>query len=185
MKVIETNLPGVVVIEPTVFRDARGSFRTTFRADEFVSAGVEHRFVQDNVSESHRCVLRGLHFQHPQGQGKLVHVLRGEVFDVAVDVRVDSPTFGRAIWTTLSDENHRQVFIPVGFAHGFVVTSDHAVVVYKCSAHYAPACEQVIRWSDPSFEIPWPVAEPIVAQRDSCAPLLADIPRDRLPRLAP
>jgi dTDP-4-dehydrorhamnose 3,5-epimerase len=185
VKVTPTNIPGVVIIEPKVFPDARGSFRTVFRADEYASAGVEHCFVQDNVSESHRGVLRGLHFQHPQGQGKLVYALRGEVFDVAVDVRIDSPTFGRAVWTTLSDENHRQVFIPPGFAHGFVVTSDHAVLAYKCSALYAPKCEQVIRWNDPSFDIPWPVLEPILAPRDAGAPLLAEIPVERLPRVAP
>lgn len=185
MKVVATKLPGVVVIEPDVFPDARGSFRTTFRADAFESAGVEHRFVQDNVSESRRGVLRGLHFQHPQGQGKLVYALRGEIFDVAVDVRVDSPTFGRATWTTLSDENRLQVFIPPGFAHGFVVTSDCAVVAYKCSALYAPACEQVIYWNDPSLEIPWPVSEPMLAPRDADAPRLANLPRELLPHMTP
>lgn len=185
MKVVATKLPGVVVIEPAVFPDARGSFRTTFRADAFESAGLEHRFVQDNVSESRRGVLRGLHFQHPQGQGKLVYVLRGEVFDVAVDVRVDSPTFGCATWTSLSDENRLQVFIPPGFAHGFVVTSDHAVVAYKCSTLYAPASEQVIRWNDPSLGIPWPVSAPRLVPRDADAPLLADLPRELLPRMTP
>ena len=185
MKIVATKLPGVVVIEPAVFPDARGSFRTTFRTDAFESAGVEHRFVQDNVSESCRGVLRGLHFQHPQGQAKLVYVLHGEVFDVAVDVRVDSPTFGRAAWTTLSGENRLQVFIPPGFAHGFVVTSDHALVAYKCSTLYAPAFEQVIHWNDPSLEIPWPVPEPLLAPRDADAPLLAHLPRELLPRMIP
>jgi len=183
VKVTPTNIPGVVVIEPSVFSDTRGSFRTVFHAIDYAAAGVEYRFVQDNVSESRRGVLRGLHFQHPRGQGKLVYALSGEVFDVAVDVRFDSPTFGRAVWTTLSEENHRQVFIPPGFAHGFAVTSEHAVIAYKCSAPYAPDCEQVVRWNDPTFDIPWPVLEPILAPRDADAPPLANIPAERLPRV--
>ena len=183
MKVISTDLPGVVVLEPRVFPDARGSFRTIFRTDEYESLGLEHSFVQDNVSVSKHGVLRGLHFQNPNGQGKLVFALRGSVFDVAVDVRANSPTFGRAVWTTLSDENHQQVFIPPGFAHGFVVTSDVAVVAYKCSAYYAPASEQSIRWDDASLGIPWPIETPVVSARDAEAPLLAEVPRERLPRL--
>jgi dTDP-4-dehydrorhamnose 3,5-epimerase len=174
VNVIPTALPGVVVIEPRVFPDARGSFRTTFRVDEYAALGLEHTFVQDNVSVSHRGVLRGLHFQHPHGQGKLVYVLCGEVFDVAVDVRRDSPTFGRAVWTTLSEANCRQVFVPVGFAHGFVVTSEEAVVVYKCTALYSPADEHVIRWNDPALGIPWPISDPILSDRDASAPLLKD-----------
>lgn len=182
MNVVATELPGVLVIEPKVFQDARGSFRTTFRADEFAERGVEHRFVQDNASVSRRGVLRGLHFQNPKGQGKLVCALAGSVFDVAVDVRVDSPTFGKAVWTELSAENGRQLLIPAGFAHGFAVTSDEAVVAYKCTELYAPDCEQIIRWDDPSLGIPWPVDAPNLSGRDAAAPFLADVSRDRLPR---
>lgn len=185
MNVIATELPGVLLLEPKAFRDARGSFRTTFRADEFASLGIENCWVQDNVSVSHHGVLRGLHFQHPTGQAKLLQVLHGSVFDVAVDVRVGSPTFRRAVWVTLSDENHRQVFIPTGFAHGFVVTSESAVVSYKCSSYWAPSHELTVRWNDASLGIPWPVENPIVSERDAAAPLLADIALDRLPRATP
>lgn len=184
MNVVATALPGVVVIEPKIFRDARGSFRTIFRVDEFADRGVEHRFVQDNVSVSRGGVVRGLHFQNPKGQGKLVYALAGSIFDVAVDVRVNSPTFGRAVWTELSSDNGRQLFIPPGFAHGFAVTSDEAVVAYKCTELYAPECEQAIRWDDPAIGIPWPIRSPVLSERDASAPLLADLPRDRLPQCA-
>lgn len=182
MKVFATKLPGVTIIEPAMFQDGRGTFRTTFRVDEFAARGVEHRFVQDNVSVSRRGVLRGLHFQNPKGQGKLVYALAGSVFDVAVDVRMDSPTFGQAVWTELSSANGRQLFIPAGFAHGFAVTSDDAVVAYKCTELYAPECEQTIRWDDASLGIPWPVTAPILSARDASAPNLADMSHDRLPR---
>jgi len=181
VNVTRTELPDVVVIEPRVFPDDRGSFRTTFRPDENAAAGLEHGFVQDNVSVSRRGVLRGLHFQHPNGQGKLVYVLCGEVFDVAVDVRVGSPTFGRAVWRTLSESNHLQMLVPAGFAHGFVVTSNEAVVAYKCTRYYAAASEQVICWNDPALAIPWPLRDPILAARDPSAPLLGDVPSARLP----
>jgi dTDP-4-dehydrorhamnose 3,5-epimerase len=134
VKVVATTLPGVVLIEPRVFPDARGAFHTTFRADEFAAFGLAHAFVQDNVSVSRGGVLRGLHFQNPNGQGKLVSVMYGAIFDVAVDVRVGSPTFGCAAWTALSSADHRQLFVPPGFAHGFAVTSGEAVVSYKCTA---------------------------------------------------
>ncbi len=145
--------------------------------------GIDAAFVQDNVSISRHGVLRGLHFQHPRAQAKLVQAVRGEVFDVAVDVRVGSPTFGRAAWTTLSETNHRQLFIPSGFAHGFVVTSDEAIVSYKCSEYYSPGAEHAIRWNDPALAIPWPVAAPILSPKDAAAPLLSAIPRDLLPRV--
>ncbi|HEY4218293.1 MAG TPA: dTDP-4-dehydrorhamnose 3,5-epimerase [Gemmatimonadaceae bacterium] len=182
MNVIRTCLPDVVVLEPRVFPDERGSFRTAFRADEFASEGLEHAFVQDNVSVSGARVLRGLHFQEPNGQTKLVCVTRGEVFDVAVDVRVGSPTFGRATWATLSESNCRQFLVPSGYAHGFVVTSPHAVVVYKCSRYYSPADERTIRWDDPALAIPWPVSDPVLAPRDASAPMLHEMSCDRLPR---
>ena len=182
MNVIRTCLADVVVLEPQVFRDERGSFRTAFRADDFASLGFESEFVQDNVSVSGPRVLRGLHFQEPNGQAKLVCVTRGEVFDVAVDVRVGSPTFGRATWATLSETNYRQMLIPSGFAHGFVVTSPGAVVVYKCSRFYSPADERTIRWDDPALAIPWPETEPVLAARDAAAPKLCELPCSALPR---
>jgi dTDP-4-dehydrorhamnose 3,5-epimerase len=181
VNVVLSAIPDVVFIEPRVFPDARGSFRTTFRVDEYAAAGLVHEFKQDNVSVSHRGVLRGLHFQNPNGQAKLVYALRGSIFDVAVDIRSNSPTFGRAVWTTLSDENRRQILIPAGFAHGFYVETDDAVVVYKCSELYAPASERTIRWNDPALAIPWPGSDPIISDRDGAAPLLGELPREFLP----
>jgi dTDP-4-dehydrorhamnose 3,5-epimerase len=182
MKVTETPLPGVLVIEPRVFTDPRGAFFEAFRADAYAAAGIDTAFVQDNVSVSHRGVVRGLHFQHPRGQAKLIAALRGEVFDVAVDVRAGSPTFGRAVWTTLSDVNRRQLFVPVGFAHGFFAVSDVAVVSYKCSDYYAPDGEHTIRWDDPALAIPWPAAEPTLSAKDQAAMLLSAFPPELLPR---
>jgi dTDP-4-dehydrorhamnose 3,5-epimerase len=181
VKVIHSDIPDVVFLEPRVFPDSRGSFRTTFHLDEYAAAGLICDFKQDNVSVSRRGVLRGLHFQHPDDQAKLVYTLRGSIFDVAVDVRAGSPTFGRAVWTTLSGENYRQVLIPAGFAHGFYVESDEAVVTYKCNAVYAPASERSIRWNDPALGIPWPASNPIISDRDAAAPLLRDLPREVLP----
>lgn len=181
MNVIRSAIPDVVFIEPRVIPDARGSFRTTFRVDDFAAAGLTTDFKQDNVSVSRGGVLRGLHFQNPNGQAKLVYALRGSIFDVAVDVRTSSPTFGRAVWTTLSAENARQILVPPGFAHGFYVESDEAVVTYKCSELYAPQSEHTIRWNDPALGIPWPAADPIIAARDASAPLLRELSRDALP----
>jgi dTDP-4-dehydrorhamnose 3,5-epimerase len=128
-------------------------------------------------------VLRGLHFQHPHGQAKLVYALRGEVFDVVVDVRIGSPTFGRAVSTSLSEANHRQIYVPAGFAHGFVVVSDDALVAYKCSDYYSPQTERGLRWDDPDLDIEWPIPTPVLSPKDAAAPLLRDIPRDQLPHL--
>ena len=182
MKVITTCLPDVVVVEPRVFADTRGTFRTAFHAEQFAGLGLECGFVQDNVSVSRGRVLRGLHFQQPNGQAKLVYVVRGEVFDVAVDVRVGSPTFGRAAWTTLSEANCRQMLVPAGFAHGFVVCSSEAVVVYKCSRLYSPADERTIRWNDAVLAIPWPVTDPVLTERDAIAPSLGQLSDEELPR---
>lgn len=182
MTVTELDLPGVLLIEPRVFADARGAFFESYRADGYAAMGVPTTFVQDNVSVSCRGVLRGLHFQHPRGQAKLIQAVRGEVFDVAVDVRAGSPTFGCAVWSTLSETNHRQLFVPPGFAHGFVVTSDEAVVVYKCSDYYTPTSEHAIRWSDPALGIPWPVGRPTLSAKDDAAPLLSELPLSMLPR---
>jgi dTDP-4-dehydrorhamnose 3,5-epimerase len=172
----------VLVLEPRVFTDARGVFWESFRADAYEAMGIDVAFVQDNVSISRRGVLRGLHFQEPHGQAKLVQAIRGEVFDVAVDVRIGSPTFGQAVWSTLSESNRRQLFLPPGLAHGFVVLSEDAVVAYKCSDYYAPAHEHSVRWNDPALGIPWPVDTPILSSKDEAAPLLSALSADRLPR---
>ena len=183
VKVVSTDLPGLFVIEPTVHADARGAFTETWRKDKFAEAGLVADFVQDNESVSKKGVLRGLHFQHPDGQLKLVRVSRGEVFDAVVDVRRGSPTFGKAFWTTLSAENHRQLWIPAGFAHGFLALTDDAVFHYKVTTHYAPASERGILWNDPALGIPWPAtAAPLVSPKDVALPTLASCPADALPR---
>ena len=155
MNVIETAIPGVLIIEPKVFGDARGFFLETFQAKRYADIGIAQPFVQDNLSRSVRGTLRGLHFQHPRAQGKLVTVLRGAVRDVAVDVRVGSPTFGKHVAVDLDDENRRQFFVPRGFAHGFVVRSESADFFYKCDELYSPADEKVLRWNDPALGIDW------------------------------
>jgi dTDP-4-dehydrorhamnose 3,5-epimerase len=157
MKVHPTTLPGVLQFEPPVFRDARGFFLETWRAERYAAAGLPSQFVQDNVSRSARGVLRGLHFQQPNAQGKLVTVLEGAVFDVAVDIRVGSPTFGQWAGATLTGEALNQLWAPPGFAHGFCVTSETALFSYKCSAPYAPEHEGGIAWNDPAIGIAWPV----------------------------
>jgi dTDP-4-dehydrorhamnose 3,5-epimerase len=181
MKATPTALPEVLLIEPRVFSDARGSFFESFSAARYADAGIPGPFVQDNVSVSHRGVLRGMHLQHPNAQGKLLHVLEGEVFDVAVDVRVGSPTFGRWVGEYLSAENRRQLYVPPGFAHGFLVTADRAIFAYKCSEYYQPAAERSLRWDDPSIGIAWPSREVVLAEKDRAAPALEEIPRELLP----
>ena len=181
MNVIETNLPGVLVIEPRVFPDARGFFLETYNQKRYEGAGIINEFVQDNLSCSIKGTLRGLHYQYPQSQAKLVQVLDGEVFDVAVDIRRGSPAFGQWFGIKLSSENKKQFFIPQGFAHGFCVLSDHAFFSYKCDDFYAPDCEHGILWSDPILEIEWPVEEPVISEKDKIYPLLKNIPRDQLP----
>lgn len=181
MKVARTKLTGVIVIEPDVFGDDRGWFLETWSQLRYAEIGVPELFVQDNVSMSSRGILRGLHLQHPMGQGKLVQVVQGEVFDVVVDVRIGSATFGQWIGTTLSVEDHRQVYIPPGFAHGFCVTSETAVFQYKCTEAYRRETELGVAWNDPDLAIPWPVASPTLSAKDSAYPRLRDIPRDRLP----
>ena len=175
MRVIETDIPGVVVIEPEVFRDARGFFLETFHAAKFAAAGVPAVFVQDNHSLSVRGTLRGLHMQIRQPQGKLVKVVEGEIWDVAVDVRPDSPTFGQWQAETLSADNHKQLYVPPGCAHGFCVVSDRAQVQYKCTAHYDPADEVGIIYNDPRLNIPWPVTAPLLSERDSRHGTLSDV----------
>ena len=175
MNVVPTPLPGVLLVEPRAFGDARGFFFESFREERYATAGIVGPFVQDNVSRSARGILRGLHFQEPKGQGKLVFVTRGSVFDVAVDVRRGSPTFGKSYGVELSDENHRQLWIPAGFAHGFCVTSDFADFVYKCTEYYAPEHERSVAWNDPDLAITWPIAEPTLSAKDRAAPRLRDV----------
>ena len=181
MRIETTELPGVLILEPKVFGDARGFFLETWSERRYAEAGLPQTFVQDNLSFSARGVLRGLHYQHPHAQGKLVYVLQGEVFDVAVDIRAGSPTFGRWVGATLSAENRRQLWIPPGFAHGFCVVSETALFAYKCTDYYAAEHEGSILWNDAELGIPWPIPEPTLSAKDAAAPRLAQIDRTRLP----
>lgn len=175
MKTLPTTLPGVILLELDVFDDARGRFYEVYRRDRYAQLGIAAEFVQDNYSSSVARTLRGLHYQLGAPQGKLVSVLRGEVFDVSVDIRRGSPTFGQWFGTVLSAANHRQVWIPPDFAHGFAVLSDEADVVYKCTTAYAPARERTVRWDDPDLAIAWPLREvPLLSPRDAAAPALRD-----------
>ena len=181
MEVFETELPGVMILEPKVFGDARGFFLETWNQERYREAGIPAGFVQDNLSFSGKGTLRGLHFQNPNAQGKLVQVLQGEVYDVAVDIRQGSPTFGKWVSVTLSAENRRQVFVPAGFAHGFCVISDNALFSYKCTDIYNPKAEVSIIWNDPDIGIDWPVTEPELSEKDRLASRLSQLPDDRLP----
>lgn len=181
MNVIQTNLQGLVVIEPNVFGDSRGFFMESYSRDRYMEAGLPSEFVQDNLSSSRRGILRGLHLQHPKDQGKLCSVLEGEVFDVAVDVRVGSPTFGKWEGITLSSENKRQVYVPPGFAHGFCVVSDRALFSYKCTDFYSAPSEVGVAWNDPDIGIDWPVDRPQLSDKDAANRQLRDIPEHELP----
>jgi dTDP-4-dehydrorhamnose 3,5-epimerase len=177
VKVLQTAIPGVLLLEPKVFGDARGFFLETFHAQRYADAGIPGPFVQDNYSRSSQGTLRGLHFQEPQAQGKLVQVVAGAVFDVAVDVRRGSPTFGKWVGVELSADNRRQLWVPPGFAHGFCVTSESADFQYKCTALYAPQNERAILWNDPELGIAWPLSgEPKLSAKDAAAPRLKDAP---------
>ncbi|KLU60293.1 dTDP-4-dehydrorhamnose 3,5-epimerase [Peptococcaceae bacterium CEB3] len=184
MNVIKTHLPGVLIIEPDIFGDKRGFFMETWNRVRYGDKGLAVNFVQDNLSFSQKGVLRGLHFQYPNPQGKLVYVLQGEVFDVSVDIRLGSPTFGRWQGVTLSGENKRQFYIPEGFAHGFCVTSDTALFAYKCTEVYTPKAEHGLIWNDPDLGIDWPVAEPLLSEKDTVYPRLRDLGSRVLPRYA-
>ena len=184
MKVIETNLPGCVVIEPAVFGDERGFFFETWNADRYGQLGLPDKFVQSNVSSSARGVLRGLHYQWPNPQGKLVSVLEGEVYDVAVDIRRGSPTFGRWAAMILSAENKRQFWIPEGFAHGFAVLSERAIFSYLCTAQYDKSADANVCWNDADIGIDWPIDAPLLSGKDAAAPFLKDVAPDRLPVFA-
>ena len=183
MKVTKTKLPEVLIIEPDAFGDERGWFLETFSSNRYEQVGLKLPFVQDNVSFSARNVLRGLHFQYPHSQGKLVQVLAGEVFDVAVDIRLGSPSFGQWVAANLSSANHKQMYIPPGFAHGFCVLSDTALFSYKCTDYYNPASEGGIIFSDPDLAINWPVGSPVVSNKDAGYPRLCNIPKDKLPTI--
>ena len=174
MKVIETPLAGVLRIEPRVFEDSRGFFLESFNAERFAAAGLPDSFRQDNHSRSRRGVLRGLHYQLQRPQGKLVGVIRGEVFDVAVDVRTGSPTFGQWYGTTLHEDDPAFLWIPPGFAHGFCTLSDVADLVYKCTDVYVPSDDRGILWSDPTINVNWPVQRPLLSDKDQRLPPLTD-----------
>ncbi len=172
MNCIDTEIPDVKIFEPKVFGDERGFFMETFREDEFSKLGIEARFVQDNHSKSKRGILRGLHYQIKQPQGKLVRVISGEVYDVVVDLRKSSKTFGKHVGVILSEENKRQLWVPKGFAHGFYVTSDSAEFVYKCTDYYAPEFEQSLLWNDKDLDIEWPIVDgykPLLSEKDKNA----------------
>lgn len=184
MNVRQTRLPGVLLVEPAAHGDHRGTFFEAYHEARYRAAGIDLPFVQDNVSVSSRGVLRGLHLQHPHGQGKLVQVLRGEVFDVAVDVRVGSPTFGQWVGELLSSENRRQLYLPPGMAHGFVVTSPEAIFSYKCTEYYHGPTERSVRWDDPAIGIEWPRMDVVLSEKDRAAPPLAAIAPTDLPTYA-
>ncbi len=175
MNIIPTSLEGLLIIEPDVFGDTRGYFLETYHLGRFQSAGLDANFVQDNLSFSKQGTLRGLHFQVTKPQTKLVQAVTGDIFDVAVDIRPESPTFGKWSSALLSEENKRQLFIPGGFAHGFCVLSESAHVAYKCSDYYSPEDEGGILWSDPDIAIDWPVKEPTLSVKDQQYPLLIDL----------
>jgi dTDP-4-dehydrorhamnose 3,5-epimerase len=182
VKIQETSLPGVLLIEPAVFGDNRGYFQETWNRQKFEAQGLHLDFVQDNLSFSGRGILRGLHFQNPNTQGKLVQALVGEVFDVAVDIRRGSPNFGQWFGARLSAGNHRMMYVPEGFAHGFCVLSETALFAYKCTDSYNPKAEFSLRWDDPDIGIAWPLGDvPTLSAKDQNAVSLKDFPQDQLP----
>ena len=185
MKVIETSLPGALIIEPQVFGDTRGFFYESYNQGQWEKAGIQADFIQTNVSRSARGVLRGLHYQWPNPQGKLVSVLEGEVYDVAVDIRHGSPTFGQSIGVMLTAENHRHFWVPEGFAHGFCVLSEFATFTYQCTALYDREADAGIRWNDADLGIDWPLSDPLLSDKDTRTPLLRDVVTHRLPVFTP
>jgi dTDP-4-dehydrorhamnose 3,5-epimerase len=181
MIVTKTAIPGVLVIEPKLFGDSRGFFTELYQSDRYATNGMRRQFVQDNLSRSVKGTLRGLHFQNPKPQGKLVTIMRGAVLDVAVDVRVGSPTFGRHVAVELNDENRRQFWLPPGIAHGFIVISDTVDFFYKCDENYAPEHEHVLLWNDPALAIKWGTDAPLLSERDKKGMTLAEL-GGQLPR---
>jgi len=185
MRTIETGIPGVLVVEPAVHGDARGFFMETWHATRYRAAGMAGRFVQANLSRSGPGVIRGLHYQYPMPQGKLVSVLEGSAFDVAVDIRSDSPTFRQWVGVELSAQNHRQLYVPEGFAHGFCVLGEGVLLSYLCTEEYRAEHDAVVAWDDPEIGIRWPLTNGTLSAKDANAPRLADIPADALPRCKP
>ncbi|MEM9301571.1 MAG: dTDP-4-dehydrorhamnose 3,5-epimerase [Pseudomonadota bacterium] len=181
MEVQELGLPGVKLIKPRVFGDARGYFLETWNRERYGAAGIDVDFVQTNVSRSARGVLRGLHYQWPNPQGKLVYVTEGSVFDVAVDIRQGSPTYGQWVGASLTAESGHQLYVPPGFAHGFCVTSEWTTFCYLCTALYDAEADAGVRWNDPAIGVDWPIVDPSLSAKDEQAPLLADVAPDRLP----
>ena len=181
MKVTPTNLKGVVIVEPDVYGDHRGFFLESYQQQRYQETGIDVPFVQDNISFSLRHTLRGLHYQYPKCQAKLVQALQGKIYDVAVDIRRGSPTFGQWTAAVLTSENHRQLFIPEGFAHGYCVLSETAQCLYKCSEYYSPRDEGGIRWDDSQLEIEWPIDDPVLSERDQGLACLDAMDPDRLP----
>jgi dTDP-4-dehydrorhamnose 3,5-epimerase len=175
IKIKKARLDGILVLEPKVFQDNRGMFLESYSKRNYQEAGVREEFVQDNHSVSQKGTLRGLHYQAGKGQAKLVRVTQGEVFDVVVDIRKESPTFGQWEGIIISAENFKQVYIPVGFAHGFYVLSQRAEFLYKCSEYYSPKEERGVRWNDPDIAIDWPDENPILSDKDKCLPFLREI----------
>lgn len=182
---IETSLPGVCLLQPKVFADPRGFFLESYHREKFAALGITATFVQDNHSRSTRGVLRGLHYQLLHPQAKLCRVIEGQVLDVAVDIRLGSPTFGKFTSAVLTAQNHEQIYIPAGFAHGFLVLSETAQFLYKCSDFYDPSDEHGILWNDPALNIPWGVTDPILSDRDRKNPPLAQVPPELLPPYQP
>lgn len=185
MKVIETALPGALIIEPQVFGDTRGFFYESYNKGKWRDAGIDADFIQSNVSRSARGVLRGLHYQWPNPQNKLVSVVEGEVYDVAVDIRRGSPTFGQSVGVMLTADNHRHFWVPEGFAHGFCVLSEFATFTYQCTALYDAKADAGIRWNDAALGIDWPLSEPLLSDKDGRTPLLAEVAPERLPVFVP
>lgn len=182
MNIEETKLAGVLILEPKVFTDDRGYFFETWNSTRYEQAGIPGPFVQDNISFSKKGVLRGLHFQYPQSQGKLIQVLSGEVVDIVVDIRVGSPTYGQWLSEVLSESIHRQMYVPPGFAHGYCATSEAALFSYKCTDFYNPVTEQGIIWNDPDIGIEWPIAQPVLSTKDEVYPRLKDLRPENLPQ---
>ncbi|MCF7955949.1 MAG: dTDP-4-dehydrorhamnose 3,5-epimerase [Phycisphaerae bacterium] len=182
MNIIKTEIDGVIILEPRVFEDDRGYFLETWSIQRYKDAGIDPDFVQDNVSFSSKGTLRGLHFQNPNCQGKLVQALSGTVLDIAVDIRVGSDTFGKSVSVELSECNHRQMYIPPGFAHGFCVLSESALFSYKCTELYDQSAEGGVLWNDPDLGLDWQINEPLLSPKDLKSPQLKDIPEDKLPR---
>ena len=175
MKITETKLDGVLIIEPMVFGDLRGFFKETFQSERYREAGIEYTFVQDNYSRSQKGVLRGLHFQITKPQGKLVSCPKGAVFDVAVDIDPNSITYGQYVGVELTEENHKQLWVPPGYAHGFCVLSETADFQYKCTDYYDPSDEGGVIWNDPDVAIEWPIADPSLSNKDAILPTLAEL----------